>query len=679
VLGDTGGKPAAGVADMSSGQAPGPQPDPNPARSDTAQNPDIFARIFEFAPDAMLLVNVGGSIIQVNLQAEKMFGYARDELIGQPVETLLPERLVGRHVDYRAAYMAAPRTRPMGTGIELVARRKDGAELPVDIMLNPLETEQGLLTLAVVRDLTEHRKLEEQFRHFQRRLQHVIASSPSVLYMLAVHGQELRPTWISENVHEMLGYDVAEVFEPNWWPERVHPEDLPRALDEIRDDLFAQSRLAQEYRFRHRDGGYRWLRSEMRLLRDPAGRPAEVVGSWSAITERKQLEDQFRQAQKMEAIGQLAGGVAHDFNNFLTIINGYSDLIQTQLEANSPVRDWVREIGQAGERAASLTRQLLAFSRKQVLEPKVLNLNAVVTDTAKMLQRLIGEDIDLNTVLVPGLGRIKADPGQIEQVLINLAVNARDAMPLGGKLTIETASIELDDTYARGRSDVRPGRYVALVVADTGSGMDEATKARIFEPFFTTKGPGKGTGLGLATVYGILKQSDGHIAVDSKPGTGTTFTMYLPVVEEVIASGKSHPGLNAPPRGKETILLAEDEPALRALARHVLEMQDYTVLEANQSEKALRIAEQHAGTIHLLLTDVVMPGMSGRLLAERVTAIRPGVKVLYLSGYTDDAVVRHGVLQAETAFLQKPFTPSSLAAKVREVLDQEAGAGPALP
>jgi CheY-like chemotaxis protein len=318
----------------------------------------------------------------------------------------------------------------------------------------------------------------------------------------------------------------------------------------------------------------------------------------------------------------------------------------------------------------------MAFGRKQVIEPKVLNLNAIVTDTATMLQRLIGEDIELKIVLEPGLGRVRADPGQIDQVLINLVVNARDAMPQGGKLTIETASADLDEKYTQPYPDLRAGPYVMLAVSDTGIGMDEATKAQIFDPFFTTKGPGKGTGLGLATVYGIVKQSAGHIAVESKPGQGAAFKVYLPVVDQVVSPGQSQLGLAAPPQGNETILLTEDEPAVRALARHVLQMHGYRVLEAGQGDKALEIAEGYKGTIHLLVTDVVMPVMGGRRLAERLAATRPGVKVLYLSGYTDDAVIQHGVLQAEMAFLQKPFGPSSLAAKVREVLDQKGGKEP---
>jgi CheY-like chemotaxis protein len=297
-------------------------------------------------------------------------------------------------------------------------------------------------------------------------------------------------------------------------------------------------------------------------------------------------------------------------------------------------------------------------------------LNPIVTETAKMLQRLIGEDIELNTMLDPELGRVRADPGQIDQVLINLAVNARDAMPQGGKLTIATSSAELDETFTHPYPDLPPGPYVMLTVSDTGIGMDEATKTHLFEPFFTTKGAREGTGLGLATVYGIVKQSAGHIVVHSELGQGTAFTIYFPVVDDVISSDKPHAGLKSPPLGNETILLTEDEPAVLALARHALEMHGYTVLEAGQSDSALDIAEGHKGPIHLLVTDVVMPGMSGRELSERLAAVRPDLKVLYLSGYTDDAVIRHGVLQAETAFLQKPFTPSSLAAKVREVLDQ---------
>jgi two-component system cell cycle sensor histidine kinase/response regulator CckA len=515
-------------------------------------------------------------------------------------------------------------------------------------------------------EISERKRAEKQLRETNQNLQALIQACPLAILTLDSRGHiaEWNPA-------------AERIF--GWKKEEILGQPLPYVPPEKRDEydtLLRQGFQGRElsgfetYRLR-KDGTRVDLQLFTAPLHDPAGN--QILGTLvlaQDITQQNRLEEQFRQAQKMEAIGSLAGGVAHDFNNLLTIINGYSELILTHLPADSPVRELVREIGEAGERAASLTRQLLAFSRKQVLEPKVLNLNAIVTDTAKMLRRLIGEDIGLNTVLEPGLGQVKADPGQIEQVLINLAVNARDAMPPGGNLTMETANVELDGTYTRGRSEVRPGPYVRLTLTDTGCGMDEATQARIFEPFFTTKGPGKGTGLGLATVYGIIKQSDGHIAVYSEVGCGTTFKVYLPLVQERSSTGKPQPGLPVARHGTETILLVEDEPALRVLARHILRRQGYTVLEASRGEKALQLGEAYEGTIHLLVTDVVMPGMSGRQLAESLTARRPNVKILYLSGYTDDAVVRHGVLQAEKAFLQKPFTPHALAQKVRDVLDR---------
>nr|MBI3611963.1 response regulator [Nitrospirota bacterium] len=389
------------------------------------------------------------------------------------------------------------------------------------------------------------------------------------------------------------------------------------------------------------------------------------------ITERKSLETQLRQSQKMEAIGSLAGGIAHDFNNLLTIINGYSEMLLQTLSPGDPSRDNIVQIKEAGERAASLTRQLLAFSRRQVLEPKVLDLNAVVTNLDKMLQRLIGEDIDLVPILKPGLGRVKADPGQIEQIIMNLAVNARDAMPDGGKLTIETANVELDGQYAAQHVAVLPGPYVMLAVSDTGCGMDAETQKRIFEPFFTTKELGKGTGLGLATVYGIVKQSSGFIWVYSEPGRGTTFKIYLPRVEETAQPIEPHVLLNESLRGSETILLAEDQENVRRLVTSILRSSGYTVLEASNGAEALHLCDQRPEPIHLLISDVVMPIISGRELVQRLAGKYPNLKVLFFSGYTDDAVVRHGVLEKGTAFLQKPFTPTGLLRKVREVLGSE--------
>lgn len=392
-------------------------------------------------------------------------------------------------------------------------------------------------------------------------------------------------------------------------------------------------------------------------------------------TERNRLEERLRLSQRMEAVGRLAGGVAHDFNNMLTAIVGYSDLLLTEFAHDDPGRLDVDEIRKAAERAASLTRQLLAFSRRQVLQPKVLDLNLVVADMEQMLRRLIGEDVELVSVLEPTLGCVKADPGQIEQVIVNLAVNARDAMPRGGKLTIETADAELDEAYARQHVAVVPGPYVMLAVSDTGTGMDPEIQDRIFEPFFTTKEKGEGSGLGLATVYGIVKQSGGNIWVYSEPGRGTTFKIYLPRVDEPAEPLPRREEPGSLPRGAETVLVVEDEPAVRELTARVLRGAGYTVLEAPGGEEALKWVESHRGAIHLLLTDAVMAGMSGRELAERIEATRPGTKVVYMSGYTDNAIVRHGLLEPGVALLQKPFTPIALARKVREVLDRP-GEGP---
>jgi PAS domain S-box-containing protein len=395
------------------------------------------------------------------------------------------------------------------------------------------------------------------------------------------------------------------------------------------------------------------------------------VGSVQDITERKQIEEQFRQVQKFDAVGRLAGGIAHDFNNVLTVIIGLtSDLIETPTGAiPHHVRKDLEEIRLAGERAASLTQQLLAFSRKQIVRPMVLNLNTVVARIEMMLRRLIGEDIELRSMLADDLGRVRADAGQIEQVLVNLAVNARDAMPAGGKLTIETGNVALDREYARGHVSVAPGRYAMIAVSDTGVGIPPEVQARLFEPFFTTKELGRGTGLGLATVYGIVKQSGGNIWVYSEPDKGATFKIYLPLVDEPVAAAEPPRRAAEAQKGSETVLIVEDEEAVRALAGRTLLRDGYTVLEARSSEEALRLAAGHAGPIHLLLTDVVMPGMSGQLLARRLAGPHPDMKVIYMSGYTDNAIVHHGVLEAGLTLLQKPFTPKAVARLVREVLD----------
>jgi len=524
-------------------------------------------------------------------------------------------------------------------------------------------------------DITDRKRAEDALRATQARLRDVLASSTAVVYATKLTAEGYAPSWVSENVTRVLGYALPEALHPKWWVNHLHPADRSRVLAEI-STLLRKGELTLEYQFQAKNGAYRWVHDEARLLRDPTGLPVEVFGAWLDITERKQLEQQFQQAQKMEAVGRLAGGVAHDFNNLLTAILGSADLVLDDLKPNAPEREEIQEIRRAALRAADLTRQLLAFSRQQVISPTVLNPNAVVANMDKLLRRLLGEDVDLRTVLTPEPGAIKADPSQLEQVVVNLAVNARDAMPGGGKLTIETQNVDLDEEYAGGHVSAQPGSYVMLAVSDTGSGMDAVTQARIFEPFFTTKEKGKGTGLGLATVYGIVKQSGGWIWVYSEPGHGTTFKIYLPRVTEAAAPAAPSPVLPISVRGSETVLLVEDDEMIRALVQKVLKANGYTTLVAESGPAALRLAGQHDGRIHLLMTDVVMPGMNGREVAERLAPAHAGIEVLYLSGYTDDAIVHHGVLEPGIAFLQKPFTPAVLVRKVREVLDAAHGHGP---
>jgi PAS domain S-box-containing protein len=461
-----------------------------------------------------------------------------------------------------------------------------------------------------------------------------------------------------------------------WVSDVVQDKNFPRAQTAVKENL--HSALAIPIRSGSSVLGVMEFLSG--VIREPnpelLAMMATVSSQIGQFIERKRAEEalrnseeQLRQAQKLEAIGMLAGGIAHDFNNLLTVIGGYSDLTLVQLREEDPLRSNINEVKKAAERAAGLTRQLLAFSRKQVLQPKVLDLNAVVSELEKLLRRLIGEDIGFRTVLESTLGSVKADPGQIEQIIMNLAVNARDAMPRGGKLTIETKNVDLDEYYAKKHIAVIPGPYVMLAVSDTGTGMDQQTQARIFDPFFTTKETGKGTGLGLSTVYGIVKQSGGNIWVYSEVGRGTTFKVYLPRVDEGAEEYKRSAETQVDFRGPETVLVAEDEEMVRKLACKVLEMSGYRVLEAANGGAALLICERHNEPIHLLITDVIMPEMSGRELADRLAQLRPEMKVLYMSGYTDNAIVHHGVLNEGASFIQKPFATHALARKVREVLD----------
>jgi two-component system cell cycle sensor histidine kinase/response regulator CckA len=498
----------------------------------------------------------------------------------------------------------------------------------------------------------------------------ITESAADMIAVVSVTGERL---YNSPSYEKILGYTPKEIEGTEAF-EQIHPEDREKVQKAAADARRTGIGQSVEYRMRHKNGNWLVLESMASTIFDDEGVVEKLVIVNRDITNRKQLEEQFRQVQKMEAVGRLSGGVAHDFNNMLGVIIGYGEVVQEGLDKAHPLRDSVDEILKAGHRAASLTRQLLAFSRQQVLDPKVLELNTVVKDMGKMLKRLIGEDVELRTDFDTALARVKADESQIEQVILNLAINARDAMPQGGKLTLATSNFHMDEKFIRRYPfPVNVGDYILLRVSDTGSGMDARTKARIFEPFFTTKEKGKGTGLGLSMVYGIIKQSNGYIDVSSELGVGTAFDIYLPKVDQAVDTSTSATA-SATLRGNETVLLVEDDPSLRALAVHMLESCGYSVLEASSGAVALEISRQQNVHIHLLLTDVVMPGMSGRVLAERLLAQSPHLVVLYISGYTGQTVGAHGVLAEGSYFLPKPFTREALARKVREVLDRKMAA-----
>ncbi len=431
-----------------------------------------------------------------------------------------------------------------------------------------------------------------------------------------------------------------------------------------------------EFQNKKKNGETYWELARISPIRNKAGEITHFVAVKEDITKRKQaeaereqLEAQLRQSQKMESVGRLAAGIAHDFNNLLLVINGFAELLQIEISPNNPQYEIVEKILHSGQRAADLVRQLLAFSRKQIIKPQVINLDDTIINIDKMLRRLIGENIELQTILAPDLWLVKADPNQIEQIIINLAINARDAMPNGGKLTIETSNITLDDEYVTHHLGTTPGRHVLLTISDTGHGMSEDMKNHIFEPFFTTKEVGQGTGLGLATVFGIVKQNAGNIWVYSEETIGTTFKVYLPAIDQMVAQSSDQSSTKKLPPGHETILLVEDDPAVRHLAKTVLERQGYTVLEAQNGQTALHIASGYNDTIHLLLTDVVMPDINGKELADELTIINPHLKTLFMSGYTNNAIENHGILSPNIDFLQKPFGPQKLTQKVRIVLD----------
>ncbi|HWZ29431.1 MAG TPA: response regulator, partial [Gemmatimonadales bacterium] len=520
-----------------------------------------------------------------------------------------------------------------------------------------------------LRDVEERRarrQAETALRESEASYATLVEHAPLGIYRSNTTGRFLS---VNSALVQMLGYESAADLLALDMGRDLYVDAEERKTLVARDTYTDREYDEVEATWKRRDGQPLTVQLSVRAIRN-AAREVEYYETFVRdVTAQRQLEAQLVRAQKLEAVGRLAGGVAHDFNNLLTVILSYSTLLIEDGGLTPTALESIQEIKKAGDGAASLTKQLLAFSRQQVLQPQVLDINSVVQSTQKLLNRLIGEDVKMMTSLEPDLGVARLDPGQLGQIIMNLAVNARDAMPTGGVLTIETENVEMDLTYVRGHPVAQAGSYVMLAVSDSGIGMDEATKERIFEPFFTTKETGKGTGLGLATVYGIVKQSGGFIWVYSEPGRGTSFKIYFPRITDTAGrSDTPAPAPTPPPRGSETVLIVEDVTAVRGVAREMLERSGYRILEAANGDAALRLAAKHHGPIDLLLTDVVMPGISGRQLAEQLVELRPQIRVLYMSGYTDDAVVTHGMLEPGINYLQKPFTLDGLARKVHEVL-----------
>ncbi len=632
-------------------------------RRQLSEREQLFRLISDNAADMIAVVDMNGRRIYNSMAYQKVLGYSPEELKGSSsLEQVHP-------LDRHRVKVAADQARATGIGgsLEYRIRHKDGSWRVFESTSSVIKDDEGVPEKLVIvnRDVTERKRASEALKQSESSIRSVIESAPYGIFLSTSAGKMLQ---VNPALQRMLAYDSQdELLRMNLAEDLLSdPIELQRIFEVI---ATRKSFKDSEIEWKRRDGSVTTLRCSGLLVKGPGDEGACVEVFAEDVTEKRSLERQLQVAQKMEAIGRLSGGVAHDFNNLLGVIIGYSQVLKKRLDSDSPLRDHAEEIEKAGQRAAALTRQLLAFSRQQVLAPTVLNLNTLLSDMGKMLPRLIGEDIDLVLQLDPALGSVKADQSQIEQVVMNLCVNARDAMPKGGKLVIATANVNLDEAFTSHHPGSRTGRFVVLAVTDNGTGMNAATMAHIFEPFFTTKEPGKGTGLGLATVYGVVKQSGGYIWVDSEPGKGSSFRVYLPQVK--VEQTDTHP-VAAPTQihhGTETVLLVEDAEALRKLAHSLLEQNGYRVFPAESGIEALKIVEGVDEPIHLLLTDVVMPVMNGRALAEQLVRMRPGLKVLYMSGYTHSAVAEHGVLEPGTYLLQKPFTEETLLQKVREVLD----------
>jgi len=637
----------------------------------------LSSSVMEAIPDAVAAVNQQGLIIQVNSQTETLFGYTRDELIGQKIEILVPERQRPRHDLHRERFHQQPKIRRMGSGLDLYGRRHDGSEFPVEISLSPVAGADGIIVLSAIRDISDRKRIEEELRRanqeldkrksrelrdYQTRLALIVDSSQDAIIGKNLDGVV---THWNKGAEQMYGYTAAEIIgQPVSTlapPERA--DEIPEILRKIRHgervDYFESVRITKDKRKLN-------VSISISPVYDAEG---AIVGASTIarnVTAQKKVEEQLRQSQKMEAIGRLAGGVAHDFNNLLGIVTACSELLRNQVDAEGV--ELIENIREAAKRGASLTRQLLAFGRRQPIQAQVLDLNERLKQVRKLLTPLMGDDVEILHLPRSQNAIVEADPGQLDQIVVNLAANARDAMPRGGRLILETAVFDFDEALAREHPSMSAGRYVMLAISDSGMGMDEATRSRIFEPFFTTKATGKGTGLGLATVYGIVKQSDGHIWVYSEPGQGTTFKIYLPSAEKRLdVRAESQPDALPPRRDGVTILLAEDDGIMRRLTRKLLEQHGYKVIEAEDGKAAIDAVAASKVPIDLTLTDVVMKGMTGPELVLHLIDSYPNMKAVYMSGYTGELVAHQG-LEEGIRLLEKPFTRPALLKILDEVL-----------
>jgi PAS domain S-box-containing protein len=621
--------------------------------------------LLDTIPNPIFFKDAQGAYLGCNKAFEDYLGVSRQEIVGKSVYDLSPRELAD---EYHRMDLEAFQT----TGIQVYesqVQAADGARCHVVFhkatFPDPTGGVGGLV--GIITDITGLKQAEAELRESEQRFRLMAETIQDVFWIATPDIGKIM--YVSPAYGQVWGRNCQDLYEhPQRFMESIHPEDREQALAVIVTAREQGSPSDHEYRIVKPDGAERWIHDRGFPVKDDQGQVILFTGVATDVTEHKALEGQLLQAQKMEAVGRLAGGVAHDFNNLLMAITGYGELMRANVLRDDPLYGHLENILKAGDRATALTQQLLTFSRQKVIQPQVIDLNRVVLDLEPMLRRLIGEDLDLGVVTNLRPGAVKADPGQMGQIIMNLVVNARDAMPQGGRLTLKIALLEFKESRHTRFGLAPPGAYVMLEVADTGVGMDEATQAHVFEPFFTTKEPGKGTGLGLSTVYGIVRQSGGYLDLESSPGAGSTFTIYLPRLEAIIEQPRAKIPITANFQGEETVLLVEDEDMLRGLLAKYLRLCGYTVLEARHGGEALLSCEQYPGPIHLMVTDVVMPQMSGRELADRLTPLRPEMKILYMSGYTENALVQHGVADLSAAFLQKPFRPIELARRVHAVL-----------